>query len=119
VVAWRHGEKAPPPMSGETSKVYRVRLAKRFQEFCPEFKEVDLGAIADEKIFSGIESRIYADATKAADIPNAPEDRLLERNNIDPRIGQRINTFHGQHTFIHFLKRPSRRVTRLGLRAAN
>jgi hypothetical protein len=112
-LAQAFGERAPPPMSGERPLAYRVRLAKRYQRHSPEFKEVDLGTVNDAKVFDGIESRIYADAAKAAEFPdNIPNGHLREVTRVDPYTGARVTSFYGNNTtFISQLKRPSLRVT--------
>ncbi len=115
-VASAFGERSPRALSGETVRAYRNRLAGRFQRFCDEFKDIDLGKVADEKVFAGIEKRIYSDAmAKASTVLNdVPDGRLREVTKVDPSTGQRMTTFHGRGTFIRQLTMPSRRVVAIG-----
>jgi hypothetical protein len=61
-LAAEFGERAGPPMIGETPRNYRLRLLRRFQKHSREFKE-----------------RIFADSIAAAATPEVPEGRLVER----------------------------------------
>jgi hypothetical protein len=112
--AW--GTRAPPPMQGEATNAYRVRLMRHHQQYCtePSFKELDLFALAASQpaVLDGIERRIYADSVAAANNPTfGPEDTLMPRSHLDADTGHRITEWRGRHTFIHFLKQPSMRAT--------
>jgi hypothetical protein len=114
-VAQAWGERAPPPMQGETTTAYRVRLARHHQKHCtePSFKTLDLGALAavQPAALDGIERRIYADSLAASASPITEDDHLVPRVTVDQDSGHRITTFRGRHTFIWHLKRPSLRAT--------
>lgn len=109
-VALSFGETAPPPMSGETTRGYRIRLLRRFQKHSATFKDADLHAVADDATFNGIESSIYADAIVASRVPqNLPAFGFRERHTTLPS-GHRVTEFFGNETFIHMLKPDSMRV---------
>ena len=111
--AW--GMTAPPPMQGEATLAYRVRLARHYQQYCtePSFKSLDLGALAavQPAAMDGIERKIYADSLAASANPVGEDDRLVRRTRTNPDTGHRITEFHGRRTFIWHLKRPSMRAT--------
>ena len=114
-VAHAWGMAAPPPMQGEATLAYRVRLARHHQQYCtePSFKTLDLGALAavQPAALDGIERRIYANSLAASANPIGVDDRLIQRTRTNPDTGHRITEFHGRHTFIWGLKRPSMRAT--------
>ena len=89
------GEKAPPPMAGEAPRAYRRRLLREYQHHSGQFKDVDLGTIADPKVFDGIEAAIYADAVKAGATPLAPAGQLREIRRQD-ESGRTYVTFVGE-----------------------
>jgi hypothetical protein len=115
-VAHAWGMRAPPPMQGEATLAYRVRLARHHQQHCtePSFKSLDLAALAATQpaALAGIEARIYADSLAASASPITEDERLIPRTAVDPTTGHRITTFRGRHTFIYDLKAPTMRVTR-------
>jgi hypothetical protein len=89
------GENCPRYLSGEQPTDYRRRLARRWQRFCPEFKDVDLSAISDPAL-TGIEQRIRADAIAAASAPaEGMGDVLISRTKKD-ESGRTITEWHGQ-----------------------
>jgi hypothetical protein len=104
------GERSPPPMSGEKSVAYRQRLLGRFQRHSPDFKNIDLYAINDATLLSGIETRIYADAVKASAVATLPD--VLTYTTRAGEGGHQITEARGKHTFIADLKRDSMRVTK-------
>jgi hypothetical protein len=114
-VAQLFGERSPAPMSGENTMAYRKRLLRRFQQHSPQFKDADLGAIADAATFTGVESVVYADAAKASATPDVPEGMMFKRTKVDPDSGHRITEFFGKNTFIYGLKRPNMRVVSFNL----
>jgi hypothetical protein len=93
-VAQEFGEKAPPPMSAETERNYRIRLLRRYKHHSPDWKEIDLQSINDAKIFDAAESRIYADARAAGATPEVTDGYLRERVRTDAS-GRRISEFFG------------------------
>ena len=93
-VAVLFAEKSPPPLSGESLRAYRCRLLRRYQRFSPEFAKVDLSAIPDDAAFQGIENRVYADAAKASERPDAAPGQLRMVSKRTPS-GHTVNTFYG------------------------
>lgn len=106
-----HGERAKPPLFGESSLGYRRRLARDLQKWSKDWKDVDLGVIADVKAFEAIEGKVYADALIAAKDPaNLPEEGLVSRTEVNPYTGQRTITYHGRDTFIMGMKPMAKRI---------
>jgi flagellar biosynthesis GTPase FlhF len=66
------GQRAPSPVSGEKPLAYRRRLLVKLQEHSPDFKGVDLSAIADAQLLNIAEKQIYADAQSAASLSVGP-----------------------------------------------
>ena len=96
--AW--GKRAPKPIWGETSRMYRGRCLREFQKYSREYKDVDLRAIGDKNLFTAIESRIYADALKAA-MTVEPGQALREIKQPDGH-GRIVSTFVGDpHTWLN------------------
>ncbi|SVT97338.1 NUDIX hydrolase [Klebsiella pneumoniae] len=87
------GKRAPIPLSGEKPMAYRRRLMIQLQEHSPDFKAVDLSAIADSQLLSTAEKHIYADAQKAASLSVGP-GMLREIKRADA-TGRQISTFEG------------------------
>lgn len=80
-VYMQHGKQAPPPMAGEKSTAYRLRLAAGVQDFSPAWKGVKLGVLAkaDSVAFANAEREIYADAETAARTPTVQVGVLQPR----------------------------------------
>lgn len=87
------GKRAPIPLSGEKPLAYRRRLMIQLQERSPDFKSVDLSAIADSALLSVAEKTIYADAQKSASLSIGP-GMLREIKRADA-TGRQISTFEG------------------------
>lgn len=87
------GKRAPVPLSGEKPMAYRRRLMIQLQEHSPDYKAVDLSAIADSQLLSTAEKHIYADAQKAASLSVGP-GMLREIKRADA-TGRQISTFEG------------------------
>ncbi|HEN5146363.1 NUDIX hydrolase [Klebsiella quasipneumoniae] len=87
------GKRAPIPLSGEKPMAYRRRLMIQLQEHSPDYKTVDLSAIADSQLLSTAEKHIYADAQKAASLSVGP-GMLREIKRADA-TGRQISTFEG------------------------
>ena len=87
------GKRAPIPLSGEKPMAYRRRLMIQLQEHSPDYKAVDLSAIADSQLLSTAEKHIYADAQKAASLSVGP-GQLREIKRADA-TGRQISTFEG------------------------
>jgi 8-oxo-dGTP pyrophosphatase MutT (NUDIX family) len=109
--AYQHlGLRAPEPLQGESLDGFRVRLARGVQKHSQSWSAVDLHTLQPAALAIA-EKQIYADAQVAARNPtDLPEDSLLPRSRTTPE-GHRITEFHGKHTFIFGLKRPSQRAT--------
>jgi hypothetical protein len=78
-VASLFGLRAPAPLVAEKALDYRRRILRPFQRHSAQFAAVDLWGVRDPKVFSGIEQTIYADATKAAGMPEAMVGQLRPR----------------------------------------
>ncbi len=87
------GQRAPSPVSGEKPLAYRRRLLVKLQEHSPDFKGVDLSAIADAQLLNIAEKQIYADAQSAASLSVGP-GQLREIKRADA-TGRMISTFEG------------------------
>ncbi len=106
------GKSAPVPLRGEDASRYRRRILRELKAFSPSWKDVDIGAIADDNALGPIEAHIFADATTAARNPaDLPDGELVARTRKDPTTGQTITTFVGKNTFFHGLTRQPRYVT--------
>ena len=109
------GQRAPRPLEGETIERYRRRLATKLKTHSPDWKDVDLSAMVDNKAFSAIENRVYADALNAANHPTDLEAGTMRQiTKTDPVTGQRMHSFVGRSTFITEMKREPRRVIGIG-----
>lgn len=71
-VAAMFGDRASPPISGETPLAYRKRLLKGFQRHSDQFKDTEAAAFSslNDAMLTPIESMIYADAQAAARNPD-------------------------------------------------
>lgn len=87
------GKRAPVPLSGEKPMAYRRRLMIQLQEHSPDYKAVDLSAIADSQLLSTAEKHIYADAQKAASLSVGPG--MLREIKRKDATGREISTFEG------------------------
>jgi hypothetical protein len=95
--------------------MYRKRYLAQIKAYSKDYKDVDIHAIADPKLFAIVENRIYADSSADALHPtDLPHGRLREVTRTNPATGQRMTTFHGSTTFIHALKMPGRSVINFG-----
>ncbi|HQT62174.1 DUF6582 domain-containing protein [Acidiphilium sp.] len=107
-----HGSRAPQPMSGESSRSYRLRVLAGLRGHSERFKDIAIdkldGAVLDE-----IERGIFTDAQAAAANPkNAPAGRLIPVTTQEN--GHTVTRFHGDiaATFAPFMAPPRRgRIT--------
>jgi hypothetical protein len=111
-VAQLFGERAPAPLSGEDTVVYRKRLLRRYVKHSAQFKDADLGAIGDAATFSAVEGIIYADAVKASRTPDFHDDLLRPRVRIDPESGHRVTEFLGRTTIFKAFAPPATAITK-------
>lgn len=110
------GQRADPPMAGETTFNYRRRLARKMQRHSETMREVDLQTINDSVAFGAIEKVIYADALVASRTPEVAPGELREIVKIDA-TGRRISTFHGE-SFITQLRTPGRIIRKFNTKFA-
>lgn len=68
---------APRFLDGEDSLSYRRRLVRDLKKHSPDWKDVNIHAIADESAFSVMERRVYADALDVARSPVTAEPGTL------------------------------------------
>ncbi|HEV2549006.1 MAG TPA: hypothetical protein VGU20_16815, partial [Stellaceae bacterium] len=107
-IAW--GERAPPPLTGELLREYRIRMLRDHKRHSKDYADVDFATIPDGKAFDVAEARVYADSVAAsANPPGSPNAPLIPRRREDD-TGRMITTFHGSGTFIRRMTRPARRV---------
>jgi flagellar motor protein MotB len=93
-VALEFGKQAARPMAGETPVAYRRRLAAQYQPHSKQWKDVDLGGIADSALHIA-EEAIYADAVAVASTqPDIPAGTLREIKRKD-RTGREVIEFQG------------------------
>lgn len=64
---------APRFLDGEDSLGYRRRLVRDLKKHSPDWKDVNIHAIADESAFTVMERRVYADAMDVARSPVSAE----------------------------------------------
>jgi hypothetical protein len=89
------GMTPPKPMPSEAPRAFRQRLARAIQRFSPAYKEIDLKAIKDPKVFSIAENTIYADAMREASAPTniAPGRLVMREKRVDGHI---VRSFMGE-----------------------
>jgi hypothetical protein len=91
-VAALHGDKAPPPILGESLLNYRKRLLAQFQGFSPQFEKTRLHSF-DAPTIEALEQRIYADAQAAAYQSTQPGELRAVVSRDD--VGRKITKFVG------------------------
>ncbi|WP_230492917.1 hypothetical protein [Martelella alba] len=110
-VASYFGQRAPAPLSGETSLAYRQRLAAKYKSHSQQYKDINLSAINDSALFGIVENAIYADAQAAAMNPADVAAGVLREIRRPDATGRQISTFAGDpaSTWAPF-QQPVRRV---------
>ena len=93
-VAAMFGDRAPVPMSGETSIDYRKRVLKRFQPHSPQFKESRFDSL-DGAMLKPIEDIVYHDSINAAKGPAQVKAGLLVPEVRPDAAGRQITRYHG------------------------
>ncbi|MEJ0017526.1 MAG: NUDIX domain-containing protein [Acetobacteraceae bacterium] len=89
------GNRAPPPLQGETGKAYRIRMLEPLQVHCTPWKGIKLADLPDAAL--GIaETAIYADAMVAARSPDGAEAGTLREIRTTDATGRQISTFVGE-----------------------
>lgn len=117
-IASQHGMTAKPPMNGESLHAYRCRLLRDFQSYSTAFRDIDLAAIADKKLFAVAERQIYADAAAASRNPDMPEGQMraitrkLPSGHVETTWAGRPGTWMRRHT------RPTQCVVAINTRPA-
>jgi hypothetical protein len=105
------GSRADMPMLGESPTAYRRRLLRPFWKFSPEWQGIDLEGINDSKVLDIAETRVFADAVKAAqNAEHLPGDNLHAITRTTDS-GHRVTEFRGQGTFIRRMKPGLRRAS--------
>lgn len=79
---------------GETLPQYRVRMASKFKQHSPDWKDVDLSTVNDSAL-AVAEKMIYADAWQAAIHPVDVEAGTLREVTETDRTGRKIHKFYG------------------------
>jgi transposase InsO family protein len=92
-VAAMFGDRAPPPIAGETSLDYRRRMLKRFQKHSPTFAKTRFDAL-DLSIVESVEDRVYADAHESAKQPGDAVSGVLIPV-VTREGGRDVTRFHG------------------------
>ncbi|MCX7898518.1 MAG: NUDIX domain-containing protein [Methylocystis sp.] len=111
-VYMKHGERAKPPMLGETATAYRLRLARDLKRFSKNWRDVQIGFLAaDPKSFDVVEAQVYADAVAAASDPSfLPDGGLVAITEVDPYTGQRCIHYKGKEVFLKNMDPPVRMI---------
>lgn len=116
-VAW--GERADPPLAGETVSAYRRRQLRRYQKYSPTYKAADLESIKDETVWNAVESQVFSDAAKAAASPDTVEPGRLRMITRRAPSGHIENTFIGSpHSWMDQFGGTRRFVTKIDPKAA-
>ncbi len=92
-VARLFGQRALPPLPGESPLRYRQRLATALQKHSPRFASARLDGL-DSATLAGIENEIYSDASGAAHRGDDLPGRLVPVQEIDV-AGRQITRFTG------------------------
>ncbi len=93
-VAMSWGQRADPPLAGESLRGYRCRQLRRYQRYSPQYKASDLETITDPAVFDAVELKIYADAALAANSPDSVPAGMLRT------VSRRMPGGHTENTFI-------------------
>jgi hypothetical protein len=114
-VAHAFGDSAPRPLNGETLLAYRKRLASKYKDHSPAWKDVDLTAIGDASVIGIAEKQIYADAQAAASSPTISAAEGMREIKSMSAAGHHVSTFVGNPgAWTSQFKLQSRRVTQIG-----
>lgn len=90
------GDSAPRPLMGEDHDTYRRRLASKLKAHSPQWKDVNIYAIADSNAFDVIEQSVYADAMSAAMAPASVAPGTLREMVTEDRTGRKSYSFAGE-----------------------
>jgi hypothetical protein len=92
-----YSQSAPPIMSGETVRAYKVRLINLLKHASPAYAKVDSAELAkmSPSTFDIAENTIYADADRSGRNPVVPQGQLVEYFVTD-QAGRKITMFAGE-----------------------
>jgi hypothetical protein len=112
-----HGDRAEPPMPGESTIDYSIRLARKMQVHSKLWKKVDLNLIAaDQLALNNAIDAIRADCFAAGENTEGMQPfQHREITEVGPG-GHRITRFVGNGSIFAQMTRPTRQVTYIGVR---
>jgi hypothetical protein len=112
-----HGDRAEPPMPGESTIDYSIRLARKMQPHSKAWKKVDLNLIAaDQLALNNAIEQIRADCYAAGESTEGMQPfQHREITEVGPG-GHRITRFVGNGSIFRQLSRPVRHVSYIGVR---
>jgi hypothetical protein len=115
-----HGDRAEPPMPGESTIDYSIRLARKMQVHSKTWKKADLNLIAADQVALGAAiEQIRADCFAAGENTEGMKPfQHREITEIGPG-GHRITRFVGNGSIFAQLSRPVRHVSYIGTRNVN
>jgi hypothetical protein len=92
-----YSQSAPPIMTGETIRAYKVRLINLLKPASPAYKAIESEELAkmSPATFAIAENTIYADADRSGRNPAVPEGQLFEYFVTD-QAGRKISMFAGE-----------------------
>ena len=105
------GKRAPATLHGESLIAYRRRLVRGVQAYSPDWKSVDLTAMADPVAFGVIETKVYADAVIASRNPEVEPGQMLKRVIVDQETGHRVTRFFSNETIFKRFSAQTMRAT--------
>jgi iron-sulfur cluster repair protein YtfE (RIC family) len=115
-----HGDRAEPPMPGESTIDYSIRLARKMQPHSKVWKRVDLNLIAaDQVALNNAIEQIRSDAYAAGESIEGMQ--LFQRREIVEQGpgGHTIRRFIGNGTMFKEMTRPVRHVAFIGTRSTS
>jgi hypothetical protein len=115
-----HGDRAAPPMQGESVVGYRTRMARGLQRYSKLWKDTDLDRLAraDATAFANAESLIYADSAVAAREPVGVDGQLIARKFVS-ETGHRITEYAGDPgVWLAPFTQPGASASRFGVRSS-
>ena len=112
-----HGDRAEPPMPGESAIEYSIRLARKMQPHSKTWKKVDLNLIAADQIaLNNAIEQIRADALAAGEsVEGMNPFQHREISDVGPG-GHKITRFVGTGSIFAQMTRPTRNVGHIGVR---
>jgi len=106
------GKSAPPPSPFERPRAYRARLLEPLKKYNKDWREVNLGGLADA-VLDKIEGEIFADAQKEAAAPtDLPDGQLRMITRTDAHSGGKSHHFFGRHCFTRDFT-PAKRLAKI------